>query len=256
MLGRSLVLSAAENPKLQWPVVASYLFNAQAMAGLWMTVLVTVLVMIIATLIGTIVAVMMRSPSHLIAAPARGFVWLFRGVPALVQLIIWYNLSIFVPEISLSVPVLGTLFSLPTNNIMTPMLAAVAALSLSEAAYMAEIVRAGLGSVGKGQVEAAASLGMKPLQILRRITLPQAMRLIIPPTGNETINLLKTTSLISIIAVGDLLYSVQAIYARTFETIPLLLVATFWYLMVVSVMTVAQSFVERRFSEGSDESRK
>ncbi len=207
-------------------------------------------------MIGTVVAVMMLSPSALISVPARGFVWLFRGIPALVQLIIWYNLSIVVPEIALSIPGVGELFRISTNDIMTPLVAAVMALSLHEAGYMAEIVRAGLNSINKGQVEASACLGMKPLQILRRITLPQAMRLIIPPTGNETINLLKTTSLVSIIAVSDMLYSVQAIYARTFETIPLLLVATFWYLVIVSIMTVAQSFLERRFSQGSEQSRK
>lgn len=244
----AMVKSAISNPEFQWPIVAQYLFNPLILDGLWQTLLITVVVMILATLGGTIAALMMLSPSKLLSVPAAVFVWFFRGTPALVQLIIWYNLSIVVQNFTLWLPGIGTLYSVSTNDIMTPMVSAVVALSLHESGYMAEIVRSGLRSVNKGQYEASACLGMKPSLAIRRIVLPQAMRMIIPPTGNETINLLKTTSLVSIIAVGDLLYSAQSIYARTFETIPLLLVVSFWYLVVVSIMSVGQIYLERHFS--------
>lgn len=243
-----MVRSAASNPEFQWPIVAGYLFHPMIMNGLMQTIVITIVVMILAVIGGTIAALMMLSPSKLLSVPAALFVWLFRGTPALVQLILWYNLSLVVKEFGLWLPGYGTVFSIATNDIMTPIVSAVVALSLHEAGYMAEIVRGGLKSVTRGQTEAAMCLGMKPSLALRRIVLPQAMRMIIPPTGNETINLLKTTSLVSIIAVNDLLYSAQAIYARTFETIPLLIVVTFWYLVVVSVMSVGQYFLERHFS--------
>ncbi|AYG67484.1 MULTISPECIES: amino acid ABC transporter permease [unclassified Rhizobium] len=243
-----LLQAVVSNPNLQWPVVASYILNPIIVQGLWVTVGLTLAIMFFASVIGMIVALMMLSPSKMLSVPAAAFIWWFRGTPALVQLILWYNLSLIFKDISLWLPGLGTVFSIPTNTIMTPLVAAVVALSLHEAGYMAEIIRNGLKSVNRGQTEAALCLGMKPSLLLRRIVIPQAMRVIIPPTGNETINLLKTTSLVSIIAVGDLLYSAQAIYARTFETIPLLLVATFWYLVVVSIMTIGQGYLERHYS--------
>lgn len=244
----AIIKSAVSNPEFQWPVVAQYLVNPLILSGLGQTILLTLIVMILATIGGTIAALMMLSPSKLLSAPAAVFVWFFRGTPALVQLILWYNLSIVVKDFTLWLPGIGTLYSISTNDIMTPLVSAIVALSLHEAGYMAEIVRSGLQSVNKGQYEASACLGMKPSLALRRIVLPQAMRMIIPPTGNETINLLKTTSLVSIIAVGDLLYSAQSIYARTFETIPLLLVVSFWYLAVVSIMSIGQYYLERHFS--------
>ena len=243
-----IVRSAFSNPQFQWPVVAKYLFNPLIMNGLTQTIVITVLVMVLAVIGGTMAALMMLSPSKLLSIPAMVFVWLFRGTPALVQLVLWYNLSLVIKNFTLWVPGYGTVFSVATNDVMTPFIAATAALSLHESGYMAEIVRGGLKSVSHGQTEAAACLGMSPGQTIRRIVLPQAMRMIIPPTGNETINLLKTTSLVSIIAVGDLLYSAQSIYARTFETVPLLLVVAFWYLAVVSVMSVGQYYLERYFS--------
>lgn len=246
-----LARSVITNPHFQWPVVANYLFSPMILAGLGQTLALTAIIMIFATIIGTIVALMMLSPSRLLSTPAALFVWLFRGTPALVQLVLWYNLSMVFKTFTLWLPFVGQVFSVPTNDIMTPIVSAVVALSLHEAGYMAEIVRCGLLSVNKGQSEAAACLGMKPSLLLRRIVIPQAMRTIIPPTGNETINLLKTTSLVSMIAVSDLLYSAQAIYARTFETIPLLLVVTFWYLIVVTLMTFFQHHLERRFSRDS-----
>lgn len=237
------------NPAFQWPVVWSYMLNPLILRGLWVTIWLTVVVMMIAIIIGTAVALMRRSKSNFLNVVSFGFIWLFRGAPLLVQLILWYNLSLVFKTFSLSLPFVGTIFSVPTNDVMTPIVAAIVALSLHEAGYMAEIIRAGLASVDRGQTEAALSLGMTPSRLLRRIIIPQAMRVVIPPTGNETINLLKTTSLVSFIAVGELLYSAQAIYSRTFETMPLLLVVTIWYLIVVSVMSVGQFYVERNFAK-------
>ena len=242
------VHGAATNPKLQWPIAGSYLFNPLIMNGLLVTLVVTAMVMVIAVALGTISALMILSPSRLLSIPAKMFVWFFRGTPALVQLILWYNLALIIPRFELWLPGIGTLFSISTNDVMSPIVAAVVGLSLHESGYMAEIIRNGLQSVNQGQREAALCLGMKPSLLMRRVIIPQAMRVIIPPTGNETINLLKTTSLVSVVAVGDLLYSAQSIYARTFETIPLLLVVTFWYLVVVAIMSVGQFYLERHFS--------
>jgi polar amino acid transport system permease protein len=244
----TLVYTVIGNPELQWPTVARYMFSPLILDGLYTTLLLTLIVMVLAVVIGTMAALMMLSPSSVLSVPAVAFVWLFRGAPALVQLILWYNVSLIFPTVSLWLPFAGTVYSVRTNDLMTPFMAAVVALSLHEAGYMAEIVRAGLKTVSKGQTEAALSLGMHPRLLVRRVVLPQAMRMIIPPTGNETINLLKTTSLVSIIAVGDILYSAQAVYARTFETIPLLLVVALWYLIVVSVMSGGQFFLERSFA--------
>ncbi|MBE7182783.1 MAG: amino acid ABC transporter permease [Methylobacterium mesophilicum] len=241
-------VEAAANPKLQWPIVARYLFNPLVLQGLIQTCWLTVLIMALAIVIGTVAALMSLSPSKLLSIPSAVFVWLFRGTPALVQLILWYNLALVVPRFELWLPGLGTVFSVSTNDVMSPIVAAVIALSLHESGYMAEIIRNGLKSVSAGQREAALCLGMNPALLMRRIIIPQAMQVIIPPTGNETINLLKTTSLVSIIAVADLLYSAQAIYARTFETVPLLIVVTFWYLAVVSIMSVGQFYLERHFA--------
>lgn len=243
-----LVRGAAGNPKLQWDLVAHYLFDQQILQGLLQTCLLTLTIMVVAVIVGGIAALMVLSPSPLLSLPAKGFIWLFRGAPALVQLVVWYNLSLFVERIELTIPGIGTLFSISTNDIMTPYVAAVLALGLHEAGYMAEIIRNGIQSVGKGQTEAALCLGMKPSRLMFRIIIPQAMRVIIPPTGNETINLLKTTSLVSTIAVADLLYSAQAIYSRSFETIPLLIVVTVWYLVIVTLMSIGQYYLERHFS--------
>ena len=167
------------------------------------------------------------------------------------QLILLYNISALYPEITLQLPFGPVLFSGNMNEIVTPFVAALAALSLNEAAFMSEIIRGGILSIDPGQTEAARALGMRGGRVMRRIVLPQAMRFIIPPTGNQVISMLKSSSLISVIALPELLYSVQVIYSRTFETIPLLLVATIWYLLVTSLLMVLQMFLERRYSRGS-----
>ncbi|MFS8147327.1 amino acid ABC transporter permease [Rhizobium sp. BR 249] len=244
------------NPNLQWPVVRQYMLHPVILEGLKTTLILTVVILFCAVVLGTAVALMMLSPSRLLSVPARGYIWLFRGAPALVQIILWYNLSLVFRTITLWIPGIGTVFSVPMNDVMTPITAGVLALSLHESGYMAEIIRGGLKSVAKGQTEAAISLGMTPSQLMRRIILPQAMRIIIPPTGNEAINLLKMTSLVSVITVADLLYAAQSIYARTFETMPLLLVVTCWYLIIVSIMTFGQYHLEQYFSRDEQPLRK
>lgn len=249
-----IIRAFAVNPAFEWDVAGSYMFHPSIMRGLGNTLLLTVLIMAVAIVLGTIIAIMRVSRSAILNGFASTYVWFFRGVPALIQLIFWFNLSLLVSNISISLPYFGTVFSVRTNDFMTPFFSAVVALALCEAGYMAEIIRAGIKSVPTGQAEAATALGMPYRVILKRITLPQAMRFVVPPTGNEAINLLKMTSLVTFIAVDDLFYSAQSIYARTFETIPLLIVVSTWYLAVVSIMSVGQYFLERHFGRSDERS--
>jgi polar amino acid transport system permease protein len=193
---------------------------------------------------------MRLSKSLVLSSVASSYIWLFRGTPLLVQLLFWFNVASFVPRLSLGIPFGPSFVSANTNNVVTVLAAAILGLGLNEAAYMSEIVRAGIVSVDAGQGEAALALGMNKRLVFRRIVLPQAMRVIIPPTGNQTIGMLKGTSLVSVISLPELLYSVQLIYARNFETIPLLVVASLWYLIVTTVLSVGQHYVERHFGRG------
>jgi polar amino acid transport system permease protein len=247
LLAFVVVRAIATNPAFGWDVAIGYVFHPSILRGLGTTLLLTVMIMASAIVIGTVIAIMRVSPSLVLQGFASSYVWFFRGVPALIQLIFWYNLALVVREFSLTLPFVGTVFAVRTNDLMSPFVAAVVALSLCEAGYMAEIIRAGIRSVPHGQTEAASSLGMSYGKILRRIVLPQAMRFVVPPTGNEAINLLKMTSLVTYIAVDDLFYAAQSIYARTFETIPLLMVVAFWYLLVVTLMSIGQYHIERYY---------
>ncbi len=241
--------SVATNPAFQWSVVAEYLFDAQILLGLARTLELTVIAMAIGLLLGTVLAVMRLSPNRLLSTVSWGYIWFFRSVPALVQLIFWYNFGALYPTIALRLPFGPVLFAANTNTLITPMFAALAGLGLAQAAYTAEVIRAGIVSVPHGQTRAALALGMGPLTIFRRIVFPQAMRVIIPPVGNEVISMVKNTSLVSVIALAELLYTAQLIYARTYETIPLLIVASLWYLAVVSLLSVAQHGLERRYRQ-------
>jgi polar amino acid transport system permease protein len=216
------------------------------------TLELTAISMVIGVALGIVLAVMRLSPNPLVSSAAWVYVWLFRGTPVLVQIIFWNYISALYPRLSLGLPFGGPQVAHGNaNSVITPFLAAVLALGLNEAAYMAEIVRAGLQSVDEGQSEAAYALGMTRLKTLRRIVLPQAMRLIIPPTGNETISMLKTSALVSVVAVTDLLYAAQLIYSRTYQTIPLLIVASIWYLAVTTVLSIGQYYLERHYRRGS-----
>jgi polar amino acid transport system permease protein len=239
------------NPRFHWSIVWRYLFSAQVLRGMWVTVYLTVYAMAVGIVGGVVLAVLRMSPNPLLRGASWLYTWFFRGTPVLMQLLFWSFLGALYPRLAVGVP-FGPEFASGTANALVPLLAAaVLGLGLNEAAYMSEIVRAGLGAVDPGQVEAAHALGMGRLLTLRRIVLPQAMRIIIPPTGNETISMLKTTSLVSAIGVTDLLYSVQLIYARNYQTVPLLIVGALWYLSLTSVLTVGQHFLERRFDPAS-----
>ncbi|MCF8140174.1 MAG: amino acid ABC transporter permease [Cyanobium usitatum Tobar12.5m-G36] len=194
---------------------------------------------------------MRLSPNPTVARCAWVYLWFFRGTPLLVQLIFWYNISALYPEFTIGLPFLEPFVSFNANALITPLAVSILGLGLNEGAYMAEIVRGGILSVDSGQSQAAKALGMTHSQTLRRIVLPQALRLILPPTGNQTILMLKTTSLVSILALADLLYSAQSIYTRTFQTIPLLIVVSLWYITITSVLTVGQTILEQKLSNGS-----
>lgn len=243
-LAGAVLWSVATNTRFQWEVVGNYFFSASILAGLWTTIWLTAVSMTIAIALGTVLALMRLSPNPVLRGAATGYVWLFRGTPLLVQLIFLFNFSALYPSIG------AAPWAFSMNEVLTPLTVAILGLSLNEAAYTAEIVRGGLRSVDHGQHEAAQALGLTRGSTIRRIILPQAMRVIVPPLGNETISMLKYTSLVSVIALPELLYSAQLIYSRTFETIPLLVVACIWYLIVTTVLTVAQALLERRFGRG------
>jgi polar amino acid transport system permease protein len=247
----SLIRSAINNSNFQWHIVGQYLFDPRVLAGVVVTIRLTLLSMAIGIVLGVILAVMRLSPNGLVSGSAWFYIWFFRGTPLLVQILFWNFIGALYPHITLGVPFGGpSIINANANSLISTSVAVVLALSLNEAAYMAEIVRAGIISVAEGQTEAAQSLGMSRLQIMRLIVLPQAIRVIIPPTGNEAISMLKNTSLASVVAYRELLYSVQLIYAENFKQIPLLMVAVIWYLVMTSVLYVVQYFIERRFGRG------
>ena len=238
--------SVTSNPGYQWAVVWEYLANGVVIDGFCWTIGLTVAAVAIGIVLGLIAALMRQSSNPILSVSAATYIWLFRGTPLLVQLIFWYNLAALYPVLELGIPIGPTLLSFSTNAVISPVMAALLGLGLNEGAYMAEIVRSGLLSVDPGQKEAAYSLGITPATTIRRIILPQALRVIIPPTGNEVIGMLKATSLVSVLAISDLLYSVQGIYGQNFKTIPLLIVASAWYLLASTLLSALQRLVERR----------
>src|SRR3954449_13098722 len=235
---------------LHWSVVRHYLFDPSITQAARRTVILTFLAMLIGIVLGVVLAVMRLSPNPIVTGFAWLYIWFFRGTPVLVQVLFWFNLPAVMKSLSLGVPFGPSWFHTDPKTVITQFGAALLGLGLNEAAYMAEIVRAGIISVDEGQTEAAQALGMTRLLALRRIVLPQAMRVIVPPTGNETTSMLKTTSLVSVIAYTELLYSVQLIYASNYKQIPLLLVACFWYLVFTTLLSVGQHFVERHYGRG------
>jgi len=243
----------AINPNFEWPVVAQYFTASAILRGLGVSLGLTVIAMAIGVALGLLLAVARLSPSRPLHAGAALYIWFFRGTPLLVQLIFWYNLSTLFPTVAIGIP-FGPNFAVwNTNDLISPVTAAIAGLGLNEAAYMAEIIRGGLLPVPRGQWETAQAFGMTHSHALRRIILPQAMRAIIPPTGNQLISMIKATSLVSVIAMADLLYSVQAVYNRTFQVIPLLMVAVIWYLLVTSILNVVQGAIERYYARSEQD---
>jgi polar amino acid transport system permease protein len=251
VLAAMLAHTLLTNSRFEWNVVWSYFLSRRVLAGLGVTLLLTVVCMPIGIVVGVILAVMRLSDNPLLSGSSWVYIWFFRGTPVLVQLLVWFNLAFLFPRLSLGIPFGPSFVTANANSLITPLTAAILGLGLNEGAYMAEIVRAGILSVEPGQAEAAQALGMSRGQTLRRVILPQAMRVIIPPTGNETISMLKTSSLASVITVTELLFAVQLIYSVNFKTIPLLIVASIWYLIVTSLLTVGQYYVERHYARGS-----
>ncbi len=241
-IGIKLIFDVANQSAIRWEVIGERLFAPPILQGVGVTILLTILSMILGVIGGIVVAVMRLSSNRVLRGTSGLFVWVFRGTPILVQILIWFNLALFFPTIGL----LG--WQVDTNAVITPIFAAILGLTLNESAYVSEIVRGGIQSVDRGQVEAAQALGMKQGQILRRITLPQAMRAILPPLGNELVTLLKETSLVAVIGAGDLLTRAQQIGAADFSRMEMLLVASSWYLALTSVATLLQWWIERHFS--------
>lgn len=242
----------ATNPRFEWRVVAEYLTAANVLKGLGISIVLTVIGMAAGTVLGTALALLRLSSFRTGHAFAAGYSWFFRGTPVLIQLLFWYNLAYLVPYLELGVPFGPTWAKWETNDVITPFVAAVLGLALNEAAYMSEIMRAGILSVDAGQRDAARALGFTPFKTFWRIVFPQAMRIVLPPASSQVIGMLKGTSLVSVIGMTDLLFSVQTIYNRNFKVVPLLLVAVLWYLAVFSLLSLVQARLERHYSRGHE----
>ncbi|MFD4140191.1 MULTISPECIES: amino acid ABC transporter permease [unclassified Streptomyces] len=230
---------------VNWGTVGDFIFDDRIIAGAVNTVIISVLSMIIGLVLGIVFAVMRLSKNPVTGAVAWLYIWLFRGTPVYVQLLLWFNLALIFPILNLG------FYKDEMVDVMTPFVVALLGLGLNEGAYMAEIVRAGIQSVDEGQTEASHALGMPNSKTMRRIVLPQAMRVIVPPTGNEFINLLKTSSLVSAVQYTDLLRSATNIGSTSFAVMEMLLVASVWYLALTSVFSIGQYYVERYYARGS-----
>ncbi|WP_299527717.1 amino acid ABC transporter permease [uncultured Streptomyces sp.] len=235
------------NDAFRWDVVGRYFTADAVLSGLLTTLWLTAVAFVLGFVLGTVLAVMRLSGQPILVSLSWGYTWLFRSVPMLVQLLFWYNISLLYPRLSLGIPFGPAVTEFSTESLISGLTAAVIGLVLHEAGQLAEIVRAGILSVDEGQTEAAEALGLGRARIFLRVVLPQAMPAILPPAGSQIIGLLKGTSIVSVIAVQDLLFATQLIYNRNYLVIPLLLVATLWYLLLTSALGVVQHFVERHY---------
>ena len=242
-----LVFMVGTSRHINWSAVPQYILDDTILDGIRLTILFTILSMVISVVAGAILATMRLASNPVLSGFASLYIWFFRGTPLLVQIIFWFNIQLFIPSIDI-----GSIH-IDTNSIVTAFVAALLALSLNEAAYMAEIIRGGLLAVDNGQQEAAKALGYTPVQSMLRIIFPQALRVIIPPIGNQTISMLKTTSLVSVVAAQDLLTRAQNIYARNFLIIELLIVASIWYLVMTTVASAIQLVIESRLGKYSNQ---
>ncbi|MFS2151730.1 amino acid ABC transporter permease [Rhizobium sp. Rhizsp42] len=240
-----LIYMVATSRHISWSTIPQYIFDETILDGIRLTILFTVLSMVISIVAGAILATMRLSSNPVLSGFSSLYIWFFRGTPLLVQIIFWFNIQLFIPSIDVGI------FQIDTNVIVTAFVAALLALSLNEAAYMAEIIRGGLLAVDGGQGEAAKALGYTPAQAMLRIIFPQALRVIIPPIGNQTISMLKTTSLVSVVAAQDLLTRAQNIYARNFLIIELLIVASIWYLVMTTIASCIQHAIEQRLGRSA-----
>jgi polar amino acid transport system permease protein len=251
LIGIGILISVSTNPNFKWDVVLKYMTYDTILRGLMLTIFLTLASMALGTLLGLALAVMRSSSIKPVAATAGAYITLFRGTPVLVQLIFWFNVSALYPNLTIGIPFTDISTAVDMNALMAPITAALVGLTLNEAAYMAEIIRGGFSSVGKGQIEAADSLGMSGGMKMRKVIIPQAMPSIIPATGNQFIGMFKETSLVSVLGVAELLQSAQLIYARTYETIPLLIVASLWYLVMTLLLSYPQSKLEQKYSRAT-----
>lgn len=250
LLGAMGVNSLITNPNWRWDTFGKYIFAPVILEGLWKTVWITVVTMVIGIGLGVVLAVMRMSPNPVVKTVAWLYIWFFRGTPVLAQIVFWSFLAMLYRNISFGIPFGPEFVSFDTNILIPLIVGGILGLGLNEAAYMAEIVRSGILSVGKGQTEAAEALGMSRAKVMRRIVLPQAMRIIVPPTGNEIISMLKTTSLLIIVPITELFTTATNISNANFQRVPLLIVASAWYLVVTSILSVGQFYVERHFGRG------
>ena len=246
LLVLAALIRAFAHGQIAWDVVGQFLTVPVILTGIVNTVIMSVLAMALGIVLGVIVAVMRLSPNPVLSSCAAFYVWLFRGTPVILQLLLWFNLALVFPTIGIP-----GIWSGRAVDIMTPFLSALLGLGINQGAYTSEVMRAGILSVDAGQHEAAQAIGMGRLKALRRIILPQAMRVVIPPLGNEFISMIKTTSLASVIQYPEILHNAENIYYANSRVIELLLVAGFWYLVVVSILSPLQSMLEKRFSRGT-----
>lgn len=246
------IIDAAGRPAYDWPAVGKYVFDVRVIEAAFNTLQLTIYSMVIGVILGIILAVMRLSPNPVFKSVAWAYLWIFRGTPVYVQLVFWGLLAVIYQSIDIGIPFMQPWVSFKTTAALNAFTLAVIGLALNEAAYMAEIVRAGILSVDKGQEEASKALGMSWGQTMRRITIPQAMRIIIPPTGNDVISMLKTTSLVTAVPYSfDLYTRTRDIASETFNPIPLLIVASIWYLFFTSVLMIGQYYLEKRFARGT-----
>jgi polar amino acid transport system permease protein len=245
VLALAAIIHAFAVGQIEWNYVGEFLTVPAIMTGLVNTIIMSVLAMVLGITLGIVFAVMRLSDNPLLSYVSIGYVWFFRAVPALLQLLLWFNLALVFP--TMGIP---GVFSVSTVEIMTPFVATLLGLGIQQGAFTAEVVRAGLLSVDKGQYEAAQTIGMTRLKLLRRIIMPQAMRVIVPPVGNEFIGMVKLTSLASVIQYAEILHSAQNIYYANSRVVELLIVAAFWYLIVVTILSLIQGRIEKYFSKG------
>jgi polar amino acid transport system permease protein len=251
----SFAASVLTNPNIDFQAIGTFLLDPRILEGVGLTLLITLISMVVSTFLAMVIAGMRLSSNPVLVAVAWTYVWVFRGTPLLVQIVLWGYLGLLYESLTIGIPFTDIAFwQADTNALISAFTAGVLALTLNQAAYSSEIVRAGMLSVDEGQREAAASLGMSPLYMFRRILLPQAMRVIIPPMGNETISMLKNTSLLSVIAVLELYTQATVISSQNLKQVELLIVASLWYLLLTSILSIPQYYLERRFGRGSSRS--
>ena len=251
VLVAQLVHGLATNPGWDWPTFAGYFFEKSVMQALLVTLQLTFAGAFLGFAGGVLLAAMRLSRNVVLQTVSWTYIWVFRSIPLIVQLLFWANLGYLYDRLQVGVPFGPGFFDFATTGLVSSMGAALIGLALHEAAYAAEIVRAGIISVDQGQLEAAAALGIPRLRQFRRIVLPQAMRAILPSAANELVNLLKSTSVVYVLAIGEIFYQVQVVYGRTGRVVPMLLVATVWYIILTALLSILQFYVERHYARGA-----